>query len=90
MSENTFKLVGISENKNSFGLNKYIFVSPSGEAWEGLTAREYCSYEEGALLTLPEDRACGLSRLSFECPHQRTNAPAKCVEEIWSSELSKA
>jgi len=84
--KDSFKLVAISANTNSFGLNNYVFVSPTGESWRGLRARKYCRYEEGAFITLPENRADGLSRAGFECPGRRPNAPAKVLKEIFGTE----
>ena len=78
-----FKLVAISSNTNSFGLNQYIFLAPSGEAWCGCKYKPCCNLKEGDFVTLPKDRAAGLSSLGFEVPMEMPNPPRNVIEEAF-------
>jgi len=78
-----FIIMAISSNTNSFGLNQFVFVSRSGEAWIGLTSKLYCRHNQGDVITLPEDCAAELSRLGFECPYKLPDAPQEVIDEAW-------
>jgi hypothetical protein len=78
-----YKLVAISDNKNSFGLNSYIFVAQDGEAWRCLKAREYefSRLQVGASVMLKAPS--GFSSMGFECPESLPTADDKVRQELW-------
>jgi len=79
-----FIIAAISSNTNSFGLNQFVFVAQTGEAWTGLANKIYCRHKQGDVLALPEDRGIGLSQHGFECPDQIPEpAPQNVVAEVW-------
>jgi len=84
-----FKVVGLSDNTNSFGLRGVIFVAKDGEAWQagansincpekGDTIKLiYREVSEGVLSKYPDFPA------GFEIPERKPDPPAALLKEFF-------
>jgi len=85
-AKTVFRLVAISSNTNSFGLNNFVFMARTGEAWAGMKSAQYARQKVGNEFSFNHDRARGLGSMGFECPGQLPNAPAHVIEEIFGEQ----
>jgi hypothetical protein len=79
-----FVIAAVSSNRNSFGLNQYVFVAEDGEAWAALANKSYQRYQQGDKVLLGSPRGMALAQLSFECPHALPDCPATACQEVFA------
>lgn len=83
-----FKVVGISSNRNSFGLYGVILIAQDGDAWE-VAASQHCIPRRGSVVTVPvEDSVLLWSELGYEIPTALPVAPVPVIREAWKLEVA--
>lgn len=78
-----FKVVGVSQNRNSFGLAGVVVMAKSGEAWE-IGANHVSTPKVGDMLNIPLDiKTNSPIWANYEIPRRLINAPPAVVKEVW-------
>lgn len=87
-----FKIIAISHNTNSFGLNQIILTSRTGETWKvckylGIP-EEKAKWSLGNVIDVPTDDVSASSRdwhlLGVEIPRRHTpDMPPKLLRQTW-------
>ena len=80
-----FKIAAISSNANAFCLYGHILVALDGETWEVCRAKgEWLdTWNVGTIIEANPNGQFAWANHSVEIPHQKDNAPAKVVRELW-------
>lgn len=83
-----FKVVAISGNTNSFGLNGMVLVAKDGEAYEAAKYNAISPLKRGDIVNVPISYSTGepqWAMAGFEIPFKKPNAPTEVVNEIWKN-----
>lgn len=86
-----FKIVAVSSNTNSFGLNQIVLVSRTGEGWAVCKSlyipEERQRWSHGNVINVPTDETLtdrDWHLLGVEIPRRLSpDAPPKALREIW-------
>jgi hypothetical protein len=83
----TFKIVTVSQNTNSFGLYGVIIMNQKGNAFEiGMSGYNEPKKGQGLIVELDADRnISSIRNKSFEIPRKLADAPPEVVREVWAN-----
>jgi hypothetical protein len=83
----TFKIVTVSKNTNSFGLYGVIIMNQRGNAFEiGMSGYNEPKKGQALIVELTDDRnILSIWNKSFEIPRKLADAPPEVVREVWAN-----
>jgi hypothetical protein len=83
----TFKIVTVSKNTNSFGLYGVIIMNQTGMAFEiGMNAYNDPKKGQSLIVELTEDgNISSIRGKSYEIPRKLATAPAEVIREVWAN-----
>ena len=87
-----FKVVTISQNRNSFGLYGVIIIDRDGHAWQ--IGVNYINLPKkgdvvNAWVSSKTNDLYRIAEISYEIPQQLDKAPPPVVKEVWSENFAK-
>ena len=79
-----FRVVAVSNNRNSFGLSGLILIAQDGEAWE-VGASQLCRKAAGDEVLIPVvgSRGRDFAALGYEIPCRLPKALPAVIAEVW-------
>jgi hypothetical protein len=83
-----FKVVAVSSNTNSFGLNQMVLVAKDGNCFKACKYNGIEPLKQGDIVIVPVDGEAlrpNFALAGFEIPELLPNAPQDVVNEVWKT-----